>query len=984
MSTPPAPPSFIGRFLPVGLTFILLAGFPLLLAGIALEYLLDVRRQNAELARFAGLDEKLVQLQPFADPEQFLKGSLRRIALHCNRSRRPLAELVRVLGKLEARYPDLFTFTVFDGGGKLVRRQGSGESQFIPERVLAMLTDLHFGRRAVERVMFLRNYRSMLENFIGNFMESALFRGAGWIPTLSKPRKSWFFYHIDHRFSFFANIHRGGYRSMMGLEAFLRKKSFPGLSLHLINLETGEIIPTPRSPDAGTLRTVVGKFETESLGRFKLRNRLWSIMMLDPNFRLAASVPDDLAEGKSQALGAFRLFCSIFLLLGFHTCWLVMRRETLPHVSIRWKLMILFLLSGGLPLLILGFTISGYLDARQGNLMQLAEQRSGDLLRDFDARFPAIGPFCQRHLKPVLAGCHLNLPADFVTFTKRFDGYRRRFDVYNNILVSSMGAEIRIPSPAQVDSGLRKIVVGLTMRAFSVVNGDAQPSTPTVGEALVAGLLADKTLENSVNEFLSGFGRMVNFQAGDFDQLILLELIRGASGLADFAFALTWERRNIMGLYVRYFIPRKPLEDGTEVVALDPDPVWKTILHGNPRSRKGMFTFRGLYKLFPRKPFTFETFRFFRMTMRKGILSAETVRFRGSRYLAVGIPGKLLKSSFLFALKPLEPLEKEIASLRSRFTIFGGLSIGFTSLLGLLLARKFLNPIGDLAAGIEAVRRKTFTHRIPQQDPDELGDLAKLFNTMLEGLQEMSIARDVQHELFPQAPLEVGEFRISGKSLPALELGGDYFDFKPLPDGRMLVIIGDVMGHGVSSALGMTMAKVMFHHMADSGWSPEKMVEELNRVMLETLKRRLPMTMNVFCLDPATGDGLFINCGHPFPLHFKTDGSSDFVEAFGPSLGHKQRFRFTPGHVNLAPGDRLIFYTDGMVESLAYLDRFEKARDYFIDFQEFLSAELAKSPSDPCLAFLQNHPFLRTGRPQPDDFTVVIIERRLPPAKVEA
>ena len=125
-------------------------------------------------------------------------------------------------------------------------------------------------------------------------------------------------------------------------------------------------------------------------------------------------------------------------------------------------------------------------------------------------------------------------------------------------------------------------------------------------------------------------------------------------------------------------------------------------------------------------------------------------------------------------------------------------------------------------------------------------------------------------------------------------------------------------------------------------------------------------------VDSENGSFRYWNCGHPYPYKVSNDFKVEQISARGLFLGTKSRFKARePYSGTLAAGEKLIFYSDGLVESIS--DSF--AVDGYEMFAAYLQQELVKKPEDPCREILTNHPHFKSGKPQPDDFTVMLIER---------
>ncbi len=955
-----------------------LTGFPLLLADIALRYLLDLKRETDEYARFAELEQCLLRLQPLGDPEKFIKSYISRLVQKAQRSPTPVPGLLKALVNAETVHPGLFTFTLFDGDGAAVPGLRKTTSRLVSERLLGAMKEFYFDSNPRKLDQLLEGQPGLFFTYFGGNVEFALKEGTGWIQTSANPEKSWFYYHIDREFSLFAHVNRGGFTPMVGLKPYLQKPLAEGVRIHLVNLDTREAFGRLEVRERPDLDLVINRFEHEPKSRFRLGNRLWEVLVIDPAFRLVASAPDDIEKRLARFSRTFRFVAAGVFLVCLIFITSVFNRSHGPGISISAKMVVLFLLSTGLPLLILVFTVLGYLNERDRRSIQEAMEKSAETLRDFDEKFPSIGRYCQRKMATFMKGVSLHTDFGMRKFRMEMADFLEKFGVYNNILVSSMSKEIVFsPCPGNTEeSHFRNLSVELIRGVFAAVRGEERQYTGLLRTGMVSGLFPQKAIDQYVNEFVGGFGRLINFRVGERDRFFLMELLRNEAGQADYIIAISWKKSDLAGLYVKLFIPFKPLEDGTELVGVDSRPFFRPRKVRETGKERSRLDFQAFHRIVPSRQLTPEIFEFTRNLFKTNRLSQRTVMYKGKPCLLTGIQAKMVDGFYFLALKPLQPLHDELASLKTRFTVFGLLNIGFTFLLGVLMAKQFLTPVRELSYGIMAAREKRFNYRVRIGDRDELGDLSEMFNTMLEGLHEMNIARAVQEELLPQETLSCGEYRIFGLSKPAMELGGDFFDYRRLEGGKILLMIGDVVGHGVPAALGMSMAKVMSTHLARKGTPPESFLADLNLALFETLKFKMSMTLDFLWIDPESHQSVLFNCGHPFPYIFRRNGSIEFLEASGMCLGVRPKVTARPTSIQIERGERILFYTDALIESIAEMDGHEFSRDYFEIFRNFLKTLPDLPIEDACRYILENHPSLRGGHPQPDDFTVLMLERR--------
>ena len=237
---------------------------------------------------------------------------------------------------------------------------------------------------------------------------------------------------------------------------------------------------------------------------------------------------------------------------------------------------------------------------------------------------------------------------------------------------------------------------------------------------------------------------------------------------------------------------------------------------------------------------------------------------------------------------------------------------------------------------------------------------------------EAQNAKEVQERLLPRNQLSCRGYSVCGISRSANELCGDYFDYYLIDERYMLVFIGDATGHGISAALAMSVAKSAMLAAVHLKYSSVQIIELINRVLFQAMQQKVLMTAALMWLDTETGEFSYHNCGHPYPYLLSADGKISQISSAGTFLGRKPDLKVkAPFASVLKPGERLVFYTDGIVESFPG----STDKDGFELFKTYLSERPKENLHEFCNEIVVSHPFFASGLPQPDDFTVVTIER---------
>jgi sigma-B regulation protein RsbU (phosphoserine phosphatase) len=237
---------------------------------------------------------------------------------------------------------------------------------------------------------------------------------------------------------------------------------------------------------------------------------------------------------------------------------------------------------------------------------------------------------------------------------------------------------------------------------------------------------------------------------------------------------------------------------------------------------------------------------------------------------------------------------------------------------------------------------------------------------------ELELARDLQSGLIPKSPAQTPEFEVAAFNEIANTVGGDIYDFVPLPDGRLAVLFGDASGHGMSAGLVMAVAHAAFRTQLDVDPSPVAIINTLNRILCRTGGPRSFFSCCYVLLSP-NGDFSATIAGHPQIL--KVDSEAKVVDRLGAGsypLGIKNGVAWNAVRGSLAPGERLLFHSDGLTEG-----RNRNGREFGDAFVEAIVGWNPKASPDTLVnMFVDEWKSFAGGRPPEDDISVAVIMRR--------
>jgi sigma-B regulation protein RsbU (phosphoserine phosphatase) len=235
---------------------------------------------------------------------------------------------------------------------------------------------------------------------------------------------------------------------------------------------------------------------------------------------------------------------------------------------------------------------------------------------------------------------------------------------------------------------------------------------------------------------------------------------------------------------------------------------------------------------------------------------------------------------------------------------------------------------------------------------------------------DLAFATSVQQSFLPQSSPELQGFCFYSHYQSALEVGGDFYDFIPLPGKRVGVVIGDVSGKGVSSALYMARLTSDFRLRAVQQDDAAQLLEQINDLLCERSQRGMFVTLLYLVLDAAERTITYVNAGHLPPLLWnrRADRWQMLRQSGGPPLGILPGRRYASGVVHLEPGDGLLLTTDGLVEA-----RDPAGQQFGWDNLEKVMRAGSSQAEATYERMMQAVKAFMAGTPQADDITLVVI-----------
>lgn len=354
--------------------------------------------------------------------------------------------------------------------------------------------------------------------------------------------------------------------------------------------------------------------------------------------------------------------------------------------------------------------------------------------------------------------------------------------------------------------------------------------------------------------------------------------------------------------------------------------------------------------------------------MRSGIPVHEIGRIGQRKYLLTAVKGKNIDGYVLLFAQPYSLIEKNLQMLNRRMQILSGLVVFIALFAAGLTSRFLLKPLENLKQGLEAVSCGNFRMQIAGADVAEFSSMINSLNQTLESFQELQVARNIQETLWPEEQVRGPDWHLFGRCITATELGGDHFDWIRLKDNRLLLVIGDVTGHGIAPAMVQAAIKVWLSMYAEKSASASALLQEISRLHFNYGAKRLYMTCWVGFFSPETGELDFAAAGHPYPYLLRADGSVERLVLQGMPLGIREKVRIGSDRRFIAPGESLILYTDGIIETL-------NRHNVMLGFDAFekICQQTNLMPAEESVNYILGA--AAAWGPQNDDQTVIVLHR---------
>ncbi|MBF0545403.1 MAG: SpoIIE family protein phosphatase [Candidatus Riflebacteria bacterium] len=933
------------------LTSLVFFALPILLSCYGLgKYWATLENDEIE-QEFDLLEQKLLEIRKMDNPRKYFTELLRLIAINSRAEKNHIAKLESELVSLKKTFPGIFRIWVLDKKGELVEKLSFSSS---PKKVLQKFRSIYLQKdlsnssriQQLEEILVFIRHIFGPEITIGD-LESSF--DLDLRKSSSQKEKAWFAYYIKSSFSFFVSINSPENWEMLPIKNSARvfnKKNNGKIKISIFQ----PLVKRNRS-DA-EMELAIAMFNHDGNPRLNFNGKLFFIMPFSSTAKLCAfkfseNVKAFLEYRFILVVVAILLF-SIFAIFSH---FIIVKEVKFP-INIRNRLSLLFSFASGLPLLVIILSGHDYLFEKEKIKIQEQFAQSEQVLTGFDGRFPEWLAFLTKKLIKLsqswkTSDFEKNGPQLDNRIPQKFDSDVIFFEKTGRSKVFKINQK-----KDETSASFIKALGSLARCLIATLNNEE----PTKGINSID-ILTDLVGKHALDNLLHSLSKIIPHSLGLDSGWIFLYPMMDVQGKARNLACFSWKERHLEHLFLKANLLSTQRH------------LFLTKLYGVLPDRNEKLDDKPVPENFSDKKFFLN---FIRELHLKQTSLHKRMSLRGHEILVSGIKGKELQGAFILAIKSLEPIKSEMKGLRQKLWLFTIACLLLSLFLGTRLSKHFLEPISDITRGVSAVSRKNFDFRLPALGDDEFGKLAFTFNEMMESLSEVELGRMVQESLLPQGDISIGDFRFFGRTRFASRMGGDYFDSKVLSNGCLLIIIGDVSGHGIASAMVMGMAKALLENqLILKEFNPQKILNNLNITLLEAIRKKKMMTCFCGILNPDTGVFSYSNAGHNYPYFFSGEKVPVDLEMPSYPLGCRKKAVFSLENITLSRGDSIMFYSDGLIES-------QTKKGEVLGFQRVkkeVSHLLSENPEKSVSNIFDWHGELTGNASIQDDITVAILSR---------
>ncbi|MBU1105537.1 MAG: SpoIIE family protein phosphatase [Candidatus Riflebacteria bacterium] len=891
--------------------------FPLFLINAAANRVLQIKHDGSLNKTRQELENTLDILESCSDNRHFAHLLLSHAFKSALKNDNPALSLKQNLSGLKNRYPGVFFFVVWDDKGRIIQELTDETSfAYILRETFKLLHDLaencqRYYPGAPEKIPGLSRRLKMVRHYIGRvisnqWIQRPLQTGKLSSAIIAEPdgAKSHVWYSVDKRISMLAFIHSDFFAGQSGLEFAIKRlqainpKIKAGYSQFPIEPKNVYQYGSETSPVVIAL--AISRFDNmHPTSMLHYENRVFSYRYISPTIRAFCHIAENalfpVSHNKRLIMGKTVKWLIVLIFLAF----VAVKKYQLSFIPARLKLSALFLYAGGIPVLIIFIIGADYLQQKRTELIYAEQSQGLEILRHIDDGFMDFLAMSAKKISRQLRQQTQNQNA--LTDRAQIKVMRRQFV-----------AEYQPGSIMLFDSQGRNLVgeeENMPFPDVTVIGQISQEVLEFINHASTEKFELTAIAKPMAVEIIFRAGKISNFSLGDHKTYSFYDYIGQREKYASNGFFyMFWRQEDLQRRYLEQVVRDTP-------------------------SLSAYFS---------------ETDRFLGKNVRPGgqlgrmlqktesllVVREAEIMNHGEMQLAAAMRGNNLDKSCLAVTVPFSRIDTRMQAIYINFAVIAILFLFFCTGGILMMRHRLLAPLHQFKEAIEAIGQRNFRYRSGFSGNNEFGKLSRALNHTLENLSELEVARIVQENLLPGREYRQNKLELLASLTQMSHIGGDYYDFFAINQDFSGIFIGDVSGHGISSALFMAMARsaIIFENFAE----PEQihLMQTVNNVIYKMRKSGAKEYMSGLSLfiNSNTGEFSVFNAGHCPPIIIR--GATGKVEQLlckGLYFGFKEKYSEEPVNGRLENGDFIALYTDSWVEStsrtgLAFgFGRFEQA-----------------------------------------------------------
>ena len=711
-----------------------------------------------------------------------------------------------------------------------------------------------------------------------------------------------------------------------GLRYFLKEFSSKNeQSFGLFSPQDNKIWLTSSNLASDSFSSSLNKCETEFKNFIETKDYFISFSYLSPKYRIFSFSRKKIYENYSAVISlAIAFLPFLFLLPAAIYIYNTVVKGKPGYISIRTKMAFIFLISNGIPILVLGMISHENHLQKKETLLKEKLITTNEMLKSFSSRFQSY--LSQKMLKAqkqikifeknsqnkdLKEKDFLNLNEvvakngvdNFFLISSATKSIVAKGGIFyykgglDNPVIDEKRSKFERISKVIKDDIMTSNLAG--KKILNDANGTPIPNLIISKLEIILESLLQKTMTQITYSLLQSVDRLSLWGFGSVKHILSSSFLSIQSkDRFDYLFMIFWRPFLTQEAYLTLKIPQANRNsEGIKIIAIE--------------------AANGRYVV-DFKDENHKIQNFSQQLSDKPLEEIEKISYQGEEYLVTGFKSKEMPFFNLVGMYPVRNINRILEYNLTGLFLAGIFCIVLSLALAQLVSKSFIAPLQLLQKGALAIEKMDFDHRIKGVPNDEFGKIANIFNHIMVDLEELEVAKVVQESLFPKSNFQHGYFSVYGKSIAMAELGGDYFDFFEVSETNFSMMLGDVAGHGVAAAVIMAMAKAGVVQSEEYLKKPSELMLRLHKLILasKTKKQRKIMTCQYFYLDSNSGKAQYSNAGGCSPIIIRRKkGVAEELTLQGAALGAFKKATYEIIDVQLDPEDAIIFYTDGIVET---------------------------------------------------------------------